>query len=98
MGSIKAPRPTTGLAGELARRQRATVPSAPLRRPGGRSSLIRLSNTTSESGDWSRDLAQQARTLAHWIQTRPAALAGHLAPQPVQVPLFAASEFGPGLR
>jgi hypothetical protein len=101
MGSIKAYRPTTGLTGGLARRQRAAVPAGAARRVGGRSSMIRLSGSGTEGGDWARDIEQHARTLAHWIRTRPAALAAlaePISPRPAQAPLFAASEFGPGLR
>jgi len=65
-------RKSGGMAGELARKARGSVASGvhPVRRVGGRSSMIRLSIPREGSAAWTGQIVAGAATLAHWMSAR----------------------------
>lgn len=66
------PRKSGGMAGELARKARGSVAAGahPVRRVGGRSSMIRLSVPREGGTAWTGQVVARAATLAHWMSAR----------------------------
>lgn len=80
------PRRSGGMAGELARKARGSsiTGAQPVRRVGGRSSMIRLSVPRDAHAGWAGQVVTRAATLAHWMSARGHATSG---------PAFGHSEF-----
>lgn len=74
------------MAGELARKARGSsiTGAQPVRRVGGRSSMIRLSVPRDVHAGWTGQVVTRAATLAHWMSARGHATSG---------PAFGHSEF-----